>query len=91
MPVGKSAKKALRKSKRRKIRNLRIKENIKKSLKRLRRLISEKKIQEASQFLSQVYKILDKAAKTGVIKANKAARQKSKFSKLISELRNKKS
>lgn len=90
MPITKSAKKALRKSKKKRLRNLKVKEKIKKLLKEAKFLISQKKKEEAKMLLPKIYKILDKAAKTGVIKKNTAARKKSKIAKLISDLRGEK-
>jgi len=85
MPIIKSAKKALRKSlKRRKI-NTQKKEKIKKLLKKVRNLILEKKVEEAKKLLPQVFKVLDKAAKTGLIKKNTAARKKSRIAKLLNK------
>jgi small subunit ribosomal protein S20 len=83
MPIKKSAKKALRKSLKRRERNLIYKQKIKKLLKRVKVLISEKKIEEAKKILPEIYKALDKAAKRNVIKKGKANRIKSKISKLI--------
>lgn len=83
MPINKSAKKALRKSETRKKRNLKIKEKIKKTLKKVNNLILKKKNEEAKEILPQVYKILDKAAKIGIIKKNTACRKKSQIAKLI--------
>ena len=40
-------------------------------------------IEEAKKLLSRVYKLLDKAAKVGVIKKNTAARKKSRIAKAI--------
>jgi len=40
-------------------------------------------IEEAKKLLPQVYKILDKAAKVGVIKKNTASRKKARITKLI--------
>jgi len=107
MPITKSAKKALRQSKKRRARNIQKKEIIKKLLKEMKRLVSstsEKKvkedkssfpaslsrnessaIEEAKKLLPQVYKLLDKAAKTGLIKKNAAARKKSRITKLINK------
>ena len=45
--------------------------------KQLKKLVAGGKIDEAKKMLATVYKSLDKAAKVGVIKANKAARLKS--------------
>lgn len=82
-PITKSAKKALRQSLRRRKRNLIYKEKIKKLIKEMKKLILEKKIEEAKNFLPQIYKSLDKAAKVGVIKKNTASRKKSRIAKLI--------
>jgi small subunit ribosomal protein S20 len=90
MPRTKSAKKALRKSEKRRIENLRIKEKIKKLKKEIKKLIQENKIEEAKNFLPLFYKALDKAAKRGTIKEGKADREKSKITKLLSKLSQKK-
>jgi small subunit ribosomal protein S20 len=83
MPITKSAKKALRQSLKRKARNLIYKKKIKNLLKEAKKLILEKNIEEAKKLLPQIYKILDKAAKVGVIKKNTAARKKSRITKTI--------
>jgi len=83
MPIKKSAKKALRQSLKRKARNLQKKEKIKSLIKQVRNLVSQKKIEEAQKLLPRVYKILDKAAKTGLIKKNTASRKKSRIAKAI--------
>ena len=83
MPITKSAKKALRKSGKRRARNIQKKKIIKKLLKEIKKLVSEKKIEEAKKLLPQAYKLLDKAAKTGLIKKNTAIRKKSRVTKLI--------
>jgi len=83
MPITKSAKKALRQSLRRKVRNLQQKNKIKNLIKEVKGLISQKKIEEAKNLLPQVYKLLDKAAKTGLIKKNTAARKKSRIAKAL--------
>jgi len=83
-PITKSAKKALRQSLKRRVRNLRKKEKIKNLFKQVKKLIFQKKIEEIKKLLPEIYKALDKAAKTGVIKKNTAARKKSRLTKLIS-------
>ena len=85
MPITKSAKKALRQSLKRRVRNLQKKTKIKSLIKQARNLVSQKKIEEARKLLPQVYKLLDKAAKTGLIKPRTAARKKSRITKLISK------
>ena len=83
MAITKSAKKAWRQSLKRRKRNLLYKEKIKNLIKEMRNLISQKNVEEAKKLLPQIYKILDKAAKVGVIKKNTAARKKSRIAKAI--------
>lgn len=85
MPLTTSAKKSLRQGLKRKARNLTYKNKIKSLLKKVRGLAAEKKIAEAKNLLPQVYKILDKAAKVGVIKKNTAARKKSRLAKAVAK------
>lgn len=73
MAILKSAKEALRQSERRRARNLIYKKKIKDTLKKAKSVAD----------LPQVYKILDKAAKVGVIKKNMASRKKSRLAKAI--------
>lgn len=80
MPITTSAKKALRQSIRRRAQNLIKKESYKKASKDLRKLVAEKKLPEARALLPKVFKALDKAAKTNVIKKGKASRLKSRLS-----------
>lgn len=83
MPNTESAKKALRQNIARRLRNLKQKETYKSAIKDFRRLISSKKLDEAKAYFAQVHKTLDKAAKTHVIKKNKASRLKSRLAHLL--------
>lgn len=83
MPITSSAKKAVRQSGRRRIRNISANKNLRGLLKKVRTLIAQKKTEEAKKLLPQVYKTLDKAAKTGLIKKNNADRKKSRITKAI--------
>lgn len=83
MPITKSAKKALRQSDRRRSRNLKRKRAEKYAVKELRRLVAQKKMDEAKAFLPRAFKALDKAAKGGALKRNTASRLKSRLSKLL--------
>jgi len=49
----------------------------------LKETIKKYKKAPSAELLSQVYKKLDKAAKTNLIKRNKAARLKSRLSRLM--------
>ena len=93
MPITNSAKKALRKSLKNRERNLARKRALAKALKTFERLIKatrlasgnarQEKTDEAKKYFPQVQKALDKAAKQGIIKRNKAARNKSRLAKLL--------
>ena len=85
MAITKSAKKALRQSIRRRARNVVRQRKLKNLLKEVNNLISQKKVEEARSLLPQVYKLLDKAVKTGLIKKNTAARKKSRITKFINK------
>ena len=84
MPITSSAKKALRQSFRRRARNLAKTDAYKTAVKEFKRLVVASKKNDAEKLLPKVYKKIDKAAKTGVIKKNKAARLKSSAAKLLS-------
>ncbi|MDE2041178.1 MAG: 30S ribosomal protein S20 [Patescibacteria group bacterium] len=78
MAITSSAKKALRAAKKKRIFNLRRKGAIEKQLKEFRRFISAKDKSGAEKLVSPLYQALDKAVKTDYLKANTAARLKSR-------------
>ncbi len=86
MPITKSAEKALRQSKKRRVANIKKKEKRKDLLKEVQNLISQKKHEEVKKLLPRVYKLLDKAAKTNLIKKGTADRQKSRITKSINRM-----
>ena len=83
MPVTKSAAKALRQNLRRRKNNLEKNKNLKAAIKQYKKLASSGKEKEAEKYLSTVYKLLDKAAKTNLIKKNTASRLKSRLSRQL--------
>lgn len=83
MPIIKSAKKALRSSKRKRIFNLVKKDQVSKAIKQFKKLVGEKNIKEAQKIFPQVQKILDKATKTGLLKKNTSSRKKSRLSAML--------
>ncbi len=85
MPITSSAKKALRQNLRRRTRNLAHKDSVKTAVKTLKKLVAEKKGDEAKAQLQRVYKALDKTAKVGLIKKNKASRLKSRLARLVNK------
>lgn len=76
MPVTKSAKKALRKDRRRTINNLPIRQDLKKILKQARE-------NPSSKFFRQAVSALDRAVKKKIIHRNKSSRLKSRLAKLV--------
>ena len=76
MPVTVSAKKALRRDRRRTIVNKKIRIKIKEAVKAARKKPTPKTLKEA-------YSALDRAAKKKVIHKNKASRLKSRLAKLL--------
>ncbi len=85
MAITSSAKKAFRQSLRRKAQNSIYKEKLKNLLKEVKILIVQKKTDEAKNLMPQVFKILDKSAKVGVIKKNTADRKKSRLAKSLAK------
>ena len=85
MPITKSAKKALRASKRKRTFNLRRKKAISDVVKKVKKLELSKKLDEASKLLPQAYKAIDKAVKRGILKKNTAARKKSRLASLLNK------
>jgi len=78
----KSAEKAYKQSLRKRVFNLRRLRDMKDSIKSVRAMAvnNDSSVQDA---LKKAYKAIDKAAKRGVIKANTAARKKSRLSKFV--------
>ncbi|KKR76765.1 MAG: 30S ribosomal protein S20 [Candidatus Levybacteria bacterium GW2011_GWA2_40_8] len=76
MPVTKSAKKKLRKDRKRQIQNQKIETTLEKFIRDTKKSPSVKKVQEA-------FSLIDKASKKNIIHKNKAGRLKSSLSKLI--------
>lgn len=87
MPKTQSAKKALRQNLRRHTRNLAAKKILKEVIKAYKQMAAAKQTAEAQKQLSLVYKKLDKAAKTNLIKKNKAGRLKSRLTRLLAAKR----
>jgi len=85
MPITKTAKRALKKSlKNRQVNKMR-KEVLKKEEKKFSKALLSSNIEEVKKILNVLYKLLDKAAKTNLIKKNKANRDKSRLAKKLAE------
>ena len=86
MPIKRSAKKALRQNVRRKARNIKKKNKVKTLVKQVKKLALQKQSEEAQKLIPQIYKALDKAAKTHVLNKNTASRKKSRITRLVARI-----
>ena len=87
MPITSSAKKALRSSKRKRVFNLHRKNEMQNVIKEYKKLILNKKTNEAQKLIPRLQKAIDKAEKRGVIKKNTASRKKSRLIKITLNLK----
>ncbi len=86
MPIKKAGFKALRQSKKRSARNLKIKNRLKKLAKDSKKTIDAKKNDEAKKLVLQSIKEIDRAISKGIIKRNTGARKKSRLMKKLNAL-----
>lgn len=84
MPNTSSARKAMRQAATNKSRNTLRKETYKKAVKDLRKAVA-KDVTQLGDTVKTAFQALDKAAKRGVIKPNKASRLKSRAAKAIAK------
>lgn len=87
MPRIKSAKKRLRKSKKRALRNKQVKDNIDYLERKARRAIKDKEKEKALGWLNKFIKAVDKAIQKGILKKNTGARKKSRLMKKFNVLK----
>jgi small subunit ribosomal protein S20 len=85
MPRRRTSVKVTRASRKKHVRNVRVRQDIKKILKKFQSLVTEKKIDEAKQLISKVVSSFDKAAKKGIIKKGTADRRKSRLMKRLAK------
>jgi len=86
MPQRRSGIQELRLTRKKRLHNLDIKTDLKKTVKSFRAAIKSKNAKEAETLLNTVFKKIDKSVKRNLIQANTAARRKSQFSKLITSI-----
>ncbi|MDD5130635.1 MAG: 30S ribosomal protein S20 [Candidatus Omnitrophica bacterium] len=79
MPRRRTSLKSNRVNKRKHTRNLKVKGQLKKSLKKFQELLSKKDTAEAKTFIAKVFSQLDKAAKKNIIHPATANRKKSRL------------
>lgn len=87
MAITKGAKKAVRSSARKRVFNVRRNDAMRDVAKKIKKSLVAGDITNAEAMMPQAYKAIDKAAKRGVIKANTAARKKSRLSAAVKRLK----
>ena len=87
LPQRDSARKELRKTYTRRLHNLDIKTDLRKTIKKFLLSVATKNTQEAGTNLKVVHKKLDKAAKRNLLHKNTAARRKSRYSRLLAAVK----
>jgi small subunit ribosomal protein S20 len=87
LPVTKSAKKRVRATERRRLRNRSIRSQVKTNITKTERLIFSGEIEAAQGAAVTAVSSLDKAAEKGVLHPNNAARRKSRLMKKLNEAR----
>ncbi len=83
MPRRRTSLKRKRADKKRRLHNLKIKQELKKALKKFQALLSTKNINEAKAYLGKIFSKLDKAAKKRIIHPNTARRKKSRLARRL--------
>jgi len=83
MPRRRTSLKRKRADKKRHRHNLKIKQELKKALKKFQTLLSTKNINEAKSYLGKIFSKLDKAAKKRIIHPNTARRKKSRLARRL--------
>ncbi len=84
MPQRRTAVKDLRKNRTRHMRNLDIKTDLKKTVKKFLSAVKDKK-SETQELLKVLYRKMDKAAKRNILHKKTAARRKSRFARLLTK------
>lgn len=85
MPNLKASIKDSRKTKKRTEQNLRMKRRYRTAIKEFQNHIKENNVEAAKKSLSKTYKLLDKAAKTKLLKKQTASRKKARLTKLFNK------
>lgn len=83
MPIKKSAKKYMRVTDKKTLRNKEVSGVFRNAIKKTRDAVAQGKIEDAQKWLKVAMKSLDKAAQKSVIKKNAAARKKSRLNALV--------
>lgn len=83
MPIKKSAEKALRQTKKRTLRNAKVKEGVQYLRRMVRKALAAKDVKQAQETAKAAIKAIDKAMQNKVLKKNTGSRLKSRMVKAI--------
>ncbi|MEK7180098.1 MAG: 30S ribosomal protein S20 [Patescibacteria group bacterium] len=86
MPITSSAKKALRASSRKRVFNVRRKDDVREVMKKMKTIIVAGNKIEAVKFFPEMQRALDKAVKRGVVPKNTASRKKARIAIAIKKI-----
>jgi len=86
VPQRKAGVTELRKNRRKRMQNLDVKTDLRKTIKSFVSSVEAKNKDEAQSGLKLVYKKLDKAAKRKILEKNTASRRKAKFSRQLASI-----
>jgi small subunit ribosomal protein S20 len=84
MPRRRTSVKKTRSDKKKHLRNLKVKQQLKKTLKQIQALLATKNLAEAKTLLSKAFSQLDKAAKKNIIHPGTANRKKGRLMRRLS-------
>ena len=87
MPITKGAKKAHIQSEKKRVFNIRRKSVMNDVVKEVNKAVLAKDANKAKELLPKAYKVIDKAAKRGVIKENTASRKKSRLTAKVKSVK----
>jgi len=85
MPRRRTSLKSNRVNKRKHTRNVKVKLQLKKAIKKFQELLAQKNSTEAKTFIAKVFSQLDKAAKKNIIHPGTANRRKSRLMRRLSK------
>jgi len=85
MPRRRTSLKKSRADKKKHARNLKIKQQLKRTIKKFLSLLSSKNVEEAKKLLGKVFSQLDKAAKKQIIHHGAASRKKARLARRLSK------
>ena len=87
MPITKGAKKAHIQSEKKRVFNIRRKSVMNDVVKEVNKAVLAKDANKTKELLPKAYKVIDKAAKRGVIKENTASRKKSRLTAKVKSVK----